>query len=198
MLADDAPDGFEDKLDNNKKYSKEEFSQMLTDYIIQGQAIGMVMGTVDPGDGWNGPEYCDKHIYAIDYVTGSQLINNMTAWDGRRAFELMSLPLPKAGEEESADQQQAREIVEACLQRSFGFKLATGMILRVLGPTLSSLWRENPGSDDIPGTYAHWLRHGLVHWCQDPLPERQNFESMKLIKTGALVAGDRSRSLGRL
>lgn len=190
MLADDASDGFHDKLDNDKWYTKEEFSRMLTDYIIQGQAISMVMATVDAEDGWDGPEYCDKHLYAVDYMVGSQLINDMTAWDGRRAFDLMSLPLTKSGEEESTDQKQAREIVEACLKRSFGFKLATGMILRVMGPTLSSLWRENPGSDDVPGTYAHWLRYGLIHWCQDELPERKRFETMKPIKKGALEADD--------
>ena len=123
---------------------------MLTDYIIQGQAMAMVMGLVDDEDGWDGPRYVAEHVYAIEYMEGSQLINSFTDWDGRRAFELMSLHLPKGGEEESEEQKKAREIVEGCLQRSFGFKLATGLILRVLGPTLSSLWRENPGSDDVP------------------------------------------------
>ena len=43
---------------------------------------------------------------------------------------LMSLSLPKEGDVENAEQKQAREIVEACLQRSFVFKLAHGLILR--------------------------------------------------------------------
>ena len=58
-------------------------------------------------------------MYGIDYMLGSQLINEITAWDGQKAFNLMSLPLPKAGELESDDEKQAREIVEACLQKEF-------------------------------------------------------------------------------
>lgn len=132
----------------------------------------MVMGLVDEEDGWDGPEYVSKHVWTTDFTVGSQLINEYTAWNGTRAFELMSLPLPQAGESETSDQKLAREIVENCLSRSFGFKLATGLILRVMGDTLSSLWRKHEGSDDVEGTYAHWLRHGTLYWCQDKLPPR--------------------------
>ena len=83
-----------------------------------------------------GQKYVAEHIYGIEYMVNSQLINEFTQWNGPRAFELMSLPLPKDGEQESDDQKQAREIVQACLQRSFGFKLAHGLIVRVLGETL--------------------------------------------------------------
>jgi hypothetical protein len=26
------------------------------------------------------------------------------------------------------------------------------------------------GSDNLPGTYAHWLRHGTMHWKQGAIP----------------------------
>ena len=90
---------------------------MLTDYIAQGQAMTMVMGLIDDEDNWNGPKFVAEHVYAIDYMVGSQLINEITGWDGRKAFELMSLSLPREGETESPEQRQAREIVESCLQR---------------------------------------------------------------------------------
>jgi len=46
----------------------------------------------------------------------------------------MSLSLPKEGEMEDEEQKQAKEIVEACLQKSFGCKpLAHGLILRMFG-----------------------------------------------------------------
>lgn len=164
-------------IENGKEVAgPEEVSRMLTDYIIQGQAMTMVTGLIDEEDDWNGPEYVAAHVYAIEFMEGSQLINDFTAWDGPKAYKLMSLPLPKEGEEESAEQKEAREIVEGCLSRSFGFKLATGLILRVMGPTLSSLWREHVGSDDVPGTYAHWLRHGTIYWCPERLPPRLEFE----------------------
>ena len=153
---------------------------MLTDYIIQGQVMTMVMGLVDVEGDWDGPRYVAEHVYAIEYMEGSQLINEFTAWDGPKAFKLMSLPLPKKGEVESAEQKQAREIVEACLQRSFGFKLAHGLIIRVMGDTLGSLWRKHEGSDDVQGTYAHWLRHGTMYWSQDKIPPTLEFKVIPL------------------
>lgn len=162
-------------------------SRDLTDYIIQGQVMRMVLSSVDEEDGWDGPEYVTKHIFALHYMVGSQLINEMTAWDGHRAFELMSLSLPQPGEPEAEGQKLAREIVEACLSRSFSFKLAHGMIIKVLGETLGSLWRAHPGSDDVPGTYAHWLRYGMLHWSQDELPEPMEYVKIAPVKTGPLL-----------
>lgn len=165
----------------------DELQVELSDYIIQGQAIRMVMGSVDEEDGWDGPEYVGQHVYVMEYMVGSQLINEITAWNGSRAFDLMSLRLPEEGTEESPDQEQAREIVEACLLKSFAFKLAHGLILAVLGDTLGSLWRRHEGSDNVPGTYAHWLRYGMVHWSQDKLPPPVPFRPIKPYKTGRLL-----------
>ncbi|KAF7557906.1 hypothetical protein G7Z17_g216 [Cylindrodendrum hubeiense] len=173
--------------EDGKVFGPQEVSKMLSDYIIQGQAMTLVMGLLDEEDGWNGPKYCANNIFAIDYMVGSQLINEMTSWNGPKQFELMSLPLPKEGEAESADQQKAREIVEACLKKSFGFKLAHGLILRVLGDTLGSLWRKHTGADDVPGTYGHWLRYGTSHWNPVELPTRQEFKVIEPYKTGPLL-----------
>lgn len=168
-------------------FSKEESAKMLTDYIIQGQALSAAMGLIDEEDGWNGPKYVAEHVYAIEFMVGAQLINDLTAWDGQKAFDLMSLSLPSDGEEESAEQKEARSIVETILRKSFGFKLAHGMILRVHKETLGSLWRKHVGSDVVPGTYAAWLRYGMVYWCQDELPERQAFDDISPYKTGPLL-----------
>lgn len=173
--------------ENGKTFGPDEVSKMLTDYIIQGQVMTMVMGLVDDEDGWNGPKYVAEHVYAPDYMVGSQLINEMTAWNGPKQFELMSLPLPEAGEKESDDQKLAREIVEACLQKSFGFKLAHGLILRVMGDTLGSLWRKHTGADDVPGTYGHWLRYGTLYWCQKEIPARLDFKEIAAFKKGPLL-----------
>ena len=53
--------------EERRNIGKEEVSSMLTDYIIQGQVMSMVMGLVDDEDGWNGPEYAVKHVYAIEF-----------------------------------------------------------------------------------------------------------------------------------
>lgn len=169
----------------------EEISKELTDYIIQAQAMTLVLGLIDDEESWDGPQYVADHIYAIEYMEGSQMINELTAWDGNKAFHLMSLPLPRDGEPESEEQKLAREIVEACLQRSFGFKLAHGLIIKVLGETLGSLWRKHEGSDFVPGTYAHWLRYGMIHWCQDHIPSTVEFKVIEPYKRGPLLRENR-------
>ncbi|KAK9320302.1 hypothetical protein V1517DRAFT_329772 [Lipomyces orientalis] len=173
--------------ENGRVYTSDEVRRMLTDYIIQGQVITMVMGLVDEEDRWDGPKYCREHVYAIDFMVGSQLINEITDWNGPRQFQLMSLSVPKEGEEENVEQKQARDIVEQCLTRSFGFKLATGLILRVSGDTLSSLWRKAIGSDVVPGTYAHWFRHATANWNQKGIPSPLDFEVTEPIKRGPLL-----------
>lgn len=173
--------------ENGRTYGPEEVGIMLTDYIIQGQALSMAMGIRDPEDGWDGLDYIAKHVYSIEFMVGAQLINEYTSWNGPLAFKLMSLPLPKQGGEETTEQAKAREIVEGCLSRSFGFKLATGLILRVQGDTLSSLWRKNVGSDDVPGTYAHWLRHGTIYWTQDKVPPTTQLKCDGPFKMGPLL-----------
>lgn len=173
--------------EDGRKFGSEEVGRMLTDYIIQGHVMTMVMGLIDEEDNWDGPKYVAEHVYGIEYMEGSQLINKFTAWDGKKAFELMSLKMPKEREEEGDEQKEARQIVEGCLKRSFGFKLAHGLILRVLGDTLGSLWRKNAGSDVVPGTYASWLRYGMVHWCQDVLPPTLEFKAIEPFKRGPLL-----------
>ena len=173
--------------EGERKIGVEEVSRMLTDYIIQGHVMTMVMGLVDEEDGWDGPKYVAEHVYGIEYMVGSQLINDITGWDGQKAFDLMSLSLPKEGEVESAEQKQAKEIVEGCLQKSFVFKLAHGLILRVFGDTLGSLWRKHEDSDNVPGTYAHWLRHGTVYWNQDENPPTLEFKVIEPFKRGPLL-----------
>ncbi|KAJ5919141.1 Capsular polysaccharide synthesis [Penicillium verhagenii] len=165
-----------------------EVSRLLTDYVIQGQVATAVMGLVDTEDDWDGPSYCLQHFYAINFMEGSQLINELTAWNGQDAYDLLSLSMPKDGEKESELQKKAREIVEACLSRSFGFKLAHGLILRVSKVTLGSLWRDNPGSDIVESTYACWLRHGICYWSQDRVPGCVELSLLPPTKVGMLLA----------
>ncbi|KAA1473556.1 hypothetical protein DENSPDRAFT_279719 [Dentipellis sp. KUC8613] len=171
-----------------------EVGVLLSDYIAQGQVMSLVLGLVDAeggegAEGWDGPRYAAERVYALEFMAGAQLVNELTAWDGRRAFELLSLSLPRSdeGEEEGGDQAKAREIVEQCLARSFAFKLATGLITRVMGDTLGSLWRAHPGADDVPGTYAAWLRHGMLFWCPDRLPARVERGVVGPLKVGGLL-----------
>lgn len=173
--------------ENGKIIDPESLSRILTDYISQGQVISMVMGLVDAKEGWDGPRYSANHIYGIDYMVGSQLINSMTNWDGTRAFKLMSLSVATEDKEATKDQAHAKKIVTECLSKSFGFKLAHGLILRVLGDTLGSLWKKYEGSDNVPYTYVHWLRYDVLHWNQSYLPQKKEFKIIGPHKVGRLL-----------
>jgi hypothetical protein len=111
----------------------------------------------------------------------------MTGYDGETAFKLMSLQLPKRVDFENDDQRLAREIVGACLQKSFALKLAHGMVVKIAGETLGSLWRANEGSDDVPGTYSHWLRYGMIYWNQSELSPALKFRIIAPTKFGTLL-----------
>jgi len=128
-----------------------------------------------------------KIVYGIEDVRYSDLVNQMTGWNGGTAFKLLSLRLPAEGDVEGEDQRLAREIVEACLRRSFALKLAHGMIVKISGETLGTLWRANEGSDDVPGTYSHWLRHGMTYWNQDKIPPTLDFQIIEPTKVGPLL-----------
>ncbi|KAI1484968.1 hypothetical protein F5X96DRAFT_662014, partial [Biscogniauxia mediterranea] len=104
----------------------------------------------------------------------------------------MSLPLPREGRarERGPDPRRGRWS-RAAWPGASGLSSRRGLILKVLGPTLSSLWRDNEGSDDVPGTYAHWLRHGtMMYWCQDQLPDRLDFQVIEPYKRGPLLKGE--------
>jgi hypothetical protein len=186
LMGGDSNQAIKDK-DGNVIHGPEEVNKMLTDYIIQGQAMIQVAGLIDNETDWNGPRYWVDHVYGIDYMQYSQLMNVYTDWKGQRAYDLMTLSLPKDGEEETPDQREARTIVEAHLTNSLVVKLAQGIIVKVMGDTLGSLWAKNVGSDDIPGTYGHWLRYGMIHWNQDQLPPCQEYQLLTPTKVGPLL-----------
>ncbi|KAE9376534.1 capsule polysaccharide biosynthesis protein [Stipitochalara longipes BDJ] len=162
----------------------------LTDYHTQEQVITAVTGLVDEETEWDGPKYVAERVYGIEDVEYSDLINEMTSWDGRKAFKLMSLRLPEGGDVEREDQRLGREIVEACLQKSFSFKLAHGMIVKIAGETLGTLWRANDGSNDMPRSYSHWLRYGMTYWNQNQLPPALDFRATAPTKAGPLLSED--------
>lgn len=159
----------------------------LTGYHTHEQVMTAVMGLVDYESDWNGPRYIAEKVYGIEDFDYSDLINEMTGWNGEEAFKLLSLRLPAEGDVESEDQRLARELNQACLKRSFALKPAHGMIVKIAGETLGTLWRANDGSDDVPGTYSHWLRHGMTYWNQDEIPPALDFQVLAPTKVEHLL-----------
>lgn len=163
-----------------------EVSLMSADYVVHAQAMACVMGIIDEEDHWNGPKYVAAHVYSIDHLVGSHLTDEIIRWDGKKTFDLMLLSLPKENDVESAEQKQAREIVKACLQKSFGSKSTHGLIF---GETLGSLWRKHVGSDGVPGTHAHWLKHGTMYGNPDEISPLLYFKVAEPFKAGMLREG---------
>ena len=42
-------------------------------------------------------------------------------------------------------------------------------------------------ADSVPGTYAHWLRYGMVYWTQDKPPTREEYSFTGWYKKGKLL-----------
>jgi hypothetical protein len=72
----------------------------------------MAVGLVDEAEGWNGLDYVKNHVYGIDFMSGSQLINDLTSWNMKAQFKLMSQKTPERGQEEVDQQKKAREIIQ--------------------------------------------------------------------------------------
>ncbi|KAI9695319.1 MAG: hypothetical protein M1820_008726 [Bogoriella megaspora] len=163
-----------------------EWRDDLWDYGVHMTVMNQVLGTVDKDLGWNGPEYGEKHIFALDIATHALLIDYLAFFSGARAFQLLSLPLPREGTGQTEDQKAARNIVEQLLATSFAVKLGHSGT-RIFGETLGLLWRKNAGSDDVVGTYAHWLRFAMVHWTRIENPKPLEFKAQKPLKVGPLL-----------
>ncbi|KAG7093292.1 hypothetical protein E1B28_006974 [Marasmius oreades] len=140
----------------------------MTDYAIQIQAIGAAARWLDVEDGWDGPKYLREKSWLIDMLEHAFLPDQMTGWNGKRQFELLSLKMPQPLESwESEEQKRAREMVERTVGGCWCLKLAHGISGKFFDDTLGMLWRRYDGSDCVEGTYAGWMRWAEVSCKQD-------------------------------
>lgn len=149
--------------------------ESMTDYAIQIQCMGASQRWRDDEDGWNGPEYVRNHCWLYSMVDMAYAHEQITGWNSKRQHELFTTKLPGealGGErEDTANQSLAREMIEACIGRSWCLKLAHGFSAKLFGaPTLGMLWRDNEGSDCAPGTYGEWLRWAEVNLTHESPP----------------------------
>lgn len=142
----------------------------MTDYAIQIQAMGSAQLWLDPDDGWDGPKYVREKCWLYNMVDKAYVSEQLCGWSGQRAFNLLSQSMPKDGAQENADQFLARRIVELSVSNSWCLKLMHGFSAQLFGgDTLGILWRKNPGSDAVDGTYAAWMRWAEVNCTQGEL-----------------------------
>ena len=145
----------------------------ITDYAIQIQAMSAAQRWKELGGGWDGPKYVREKAWLWGMLEGANVPEQLTGWDGPRIFALLSLRMPSGPGEvvvvETAEQRQAREIVEKSVAGSWCYKLSHGTTAKLFGcDTTGMLWRKHVGSDAKPGTYAGWMRFAMTHCTQDP------------------------------
>ncbi|KAK5956221.1 hypothetical protein OHC33_002796 [Knufia fluminis] len=146
--------------------------ESMTDYAIQIQAMGAAERWLDPEDDWDGSKYVREKCWLLSMMRHAFVPEQMTGWNGRRKWELLSMKLPGMDEEETEDQKLAREIVQKTVSEGWCLKLGHGFSAKLFGgDTLGMLWRKHSGSDCAEGTYAGWLRWAEVH-CQQSEPPR--------------------------
>ncbi|KAJ7245715.1 hypothetical protein C8J57DRAFT_1361532 [Mycena rebaudengoi] len=144
-----------------------------TDYAIQIQAMGSTQRWVDEQDGWDGPKYAREKTWLLSMLDGAFLIEQMTAWTSQHQLDLLSLRMPKPGEQETDDQAVAREMVEKSVRESWCLKLRHGSSAEFFGgDMLGMLWKKHEGSDAGEGTYAGWLHWAQVN-CRQDSPVKQ-------------------------
>ena len=136
----------------------------MTDYAIQIQCMGAAQHWLDEEHGWDGPKYVREKCWLLSMMDDAFAHEQVTSWSGQRQFDLLKLPLPRPGQEESEDQKLARSIVETTVRESWCLKLGHGFSAKLFGgDTLGMLWRKHDGSDCGDGTYAGWLRWAEVN-----------------------------------
>jgi hypothetical protein len=146
--------------------------ESMTDYAIHIQVMGAAQRWRDEAAGWDGPAYVRDKCWLYSMVDMAYVNEQITGWVSRRQYELFKTKLPGPGEDETADQKLAREMVEGCIGRSWCLKLAHGFSARLFGaPTLGMLWRDNKGSDCEEGTYGGWLRWAEVNLTHGSVPK---------------------------
>ncbi|KAG9258506.1 putative capsule polysaccharide biosynthesis protein [Emericellopsis atlantica] len=141
-------------------------NSLMNDYVAHVLSFKRVRMLQDPDDGFNGPEYWEKHAYVLP-VEETFLAQIICAFDGQRQFDLLSLPRDEVNAELAEDKKAAEHLVQSLLAKASTMKLSHGLKNNKL-VHLSKLWDlpENADADIKPGSFGAFLRWGSVHLDQ--------------------------------
>jgi hypothetical protein len=160
----------------------------MTDYAIQIQCMGAAEHWLDEEDGWDGPRYVREKCWLYSMMDRAYVQEQITGWNGQRQWELLRQRLPGPGEQESGDQELARQMVEKTVGGSWCMKLGHGFSAKLFGgDTVGMLWKKHPGTDCEAGTYAGWLRWAEVNCVRDQLLEPMEIPVFEPTMRGRLM-----------
>lgn len=136
------------------------YGQFL-DYLAHNLCFERLIYLRDPGIGWDGPEYNRKSILWYDAMQETYYAQKITAWDGRKQYNLLTTPRNSSTPDEAFA--AAEGFVENVMAHSSTMKLSHG--LPSAKEYLAAIWDtdKNQEVDNAPGTFAEYLRYGSVY-----------------------------------
>ena len=138
------------------------------EYLTQSACWARLCMLEDAGDGFNAAEYWTKKVLCMEYTKEALPCEEMLGYadTGEKQLRLLSLPVDAPEDvKASEDYQMAYRLVWEMLSDFSIQKLGHGKNI-IDDVQLAVLWREHPGMDREPGTFAHLLRYGSVHFRQ--------------------------------
>lgn len=143
----------------------------FTDYLGHFQCFERLRKLVDPVDGFDGPRYHREKIFMLPAMTETWKFQLLTAWNGKKQFELLSTKKDIKDDSEKTElYDEANSFVLDLLANTSTMKLSHGPP-GALDSFLADIWdhKENHDKDIEPGTFAAFLRYGSVHFHQTRL-----------------------------
>jgi hypothetical protein len=136
------------------------YGQFL-DYLAHNLCFERLMYLRDQSVGWDGPEYNRKNILWFDAMQETYYAQKITAWDGRKQYNLLATP--RISSPTNGLYAEAEAFVEDVMAHSSTMKLSHG--LPSAKEYLAAIWdaAETQEADNAPGTFAQYLRYGSVH-----------------------------------
>lgn len=143
--------------------------EVLCDYLAHYMCAERLRKLIDPNDGFNGPEWYDKHMLLFDARDEMFYAQIITDWDAQRQFRLLSLP--RSGDNAVVDKSwhEAEALVTSVLANSSMVKLPHGPGSGGAKISmLADLWdvEENHSKDNEEGSFAAFLRYSSTHFDQ--------------------------------
>ncbi|KAH0496113.1 hypothetical protein TgHK011_003493 [Trichoderma gracile] len=141
----------------------------FSDYVAHYLCGERIRKLVDPNDGFNGPEWYDKHMLIFDAADEMLYAQIITKWDVEKQFRLLSLKRSGEGAVVNEQWHEAEEFVNTLLAKTAMLKFPHGPGgegLKV--KMLADLWDadEYRDRDHEEGTFAAYLRYGSLQFDQ--------------------------------
>ena len=137
----------------------------FVDYLAQMFCLERIRHLRDPALNWDGPGFFSKHVLLYECVTEVYWAQQLTYWNGRKQFELLSRQ--RDGANHDQDYREAEIFVSEILDTSSTMKLSHGLVTDQR-EYLARIWdeSENVDADRLPGTFAAHLRWASIHFHQ--------------------------------